>query len=266
MQKENFHTHTWLCKHASGTIEDYCTAAKEAEFTALGFSDHMPIPDGRWATVRMDPCELSIYRDDIENAQKKFLPLQIFAGLECEYDPHLLSYYKEELLGKYRMDYLISGAHWYPKDGGWRGVYDYEMTPEDLKAYADYVISAIESGLFLFIAHPDLFGRAYHTWDQHAEHYSREILDAASSLNVPLEINGYGFRKPWIETEEGTRPAYPWKHFWELAAEYDVPVVLSSDAHRPSDIAAFEDCERWAEECGLAPISLQQKLQHYSSI
>ena len=29
---------------------------------------------------------------------------------------------------------------------------------------------------------------------------------------------------------------YPWLPFWELAADYDIRVIVNSDAHRPKDV------------------------------
>jgi histidinol phosphatase-like PHP family hydrolase len=29
---------------------------------------------------------------------------------------------------------------------------------------------------------------------------------------------------------------YPWRPFWELAAEVDAAVIVNSDAHRPEDL------------------------------
>ncbi|MCK5806256.1 MAG: histidinol phosphate phosphatase, partial [Lentisphaeria bacterium] len=80
----------------------------------------------------------------------------------------------------------------------------------------------------------------------------RDILEAAQDLSIPLEINGYGFRKPMRETKHGLRLQYPVREFWELASEYDVSVVVSSDAHRPCDVyASLDKCIELAEECGL---------------
>ncbi|HPX39764.1 MAG TPA: histidinol phosphate phosphatase, partial [Candidatus Hydrogenedentes bacterium] len=51
---------------------------------------------------------------------------------------------------------------------------------------------------------------------------------------------------------EGRRPMYPWIRFWELAAEYDIEVVLNSDAHRPEDVAAnLDDAAAIAARFGL---------------
>jgi histidinol-phosphatase (PHP family) len=124
-----------------------------------------------------------------------------------------------------------------------------------LRAYTDYVIASIESGLFAFIAHPDLFGNAYMVWDAEAVACSRAILAAAADLNVPIEINGYGMRKPKVETPDGIRFMYPWRPFWELAGEYRVRALVTSDAHRPVDVGAnLEEGMALATDCGLAVV------------
>ncbi len=47
LQKFNYHTHTYLCGHAYGEIEEYIKNAIEGGITELGFSDHMPNPSGK---------------------------------------------------------------------------------------------------------------------------------------------------------------------------------------------------------------------------
>ena len=40
----SFHTHTYLCNHAQGTVTDYYSVAVSEGCSALGFSDHCPYP------------------------------------------------------------------------------------------------------------------------------------------------------------------------------------------------------------------------------
>ena len=39
----NYHTHTYLCSHATGEIEDYIKTAIENGIKYMGFSEHFPI-------------------------------------------------------------------------------------------------------------------------------------------------------------------------------------------------------------------------------
>ena len=69
---------------------------------------------------------------------------------------------------------------------------------------------------------------------------------------MPLEINGNGLMSRVVETAQGSRTAYPWLPFWELAAEYGVSVVVNSDAHRPSLVdQGLREGLRIAETLGL---------------
>jgi len=248
----NHHTHTYRCKHATGDVDDYCRAARRAGLTVLGFSDHAALPDNRWLSVRMAYSERDAYCADLERARETFPGLTLLKGMECEYAPAYRAYFEDELLGRLELDYLVGAAHFIPYDGDWLGVYRGITDAATLRAYAAAYVALIEWKLFAFIAHPDLFANSYLAWDRHAEACSREILRAAEAYGVPLEINGYGFRKPRVDTSEGRRPMYPWIRFWELAAEYDIEVVLNSDAHRPEDVAAnLDDAAAIAARFGL---------------
>ena len=43
--KVNLHTHTDRCRHAVGSVSDYCLEAQKYGLEILGFSDHGPFPD-----------------------------------------------------------------------------------------------------------------------------------------------------------------------------------------------------------------------------
>jgi len=238
---KNYHTHTYRCKHATGEVVNYANAAIKQGITVLGITDHTPLPDNRWLGIRMAIDELPNYVNAIAQAQAKYPQLTILIGAECEYATEYHSFYLEELLGEWNFDYLILGPHFFPYQGEWLASHSDILCKETLKAYTNYLIQSMESGLFAFVAHPDLFGITYEEWDQHTEACSREILQAAETLNIPLEINGYGLRKPYIHTKSGTRPMYPWLPFWELAQDYDIEVIVNSDAHRPEDVGANID-------------------------
>ena len=219
--------------------------------THLGFSDHTPLPDNRWPEVRMPLCELSEYVSEIEEAQEKYNEIRIVKGAECEYAPEYLNFYKEELLGEYQFEYLVGGAHYFPFRGEWVNCYGADNSKRHLIAYSDYLITSIDCDLFAFIAHPDLFSRFYHKWDNEAIACSRAILDAASDKGRILEINGYGYRKGLVTTEEGLRRPYPSDSFWALASEYNVSVIINSDAHKPEDVDDFGEGFALAESLGL---------------
>ena len=257
--QENFHTHTHRCHHATGTVADYARFAAQKGALNLGISDHTPLPDHRWPDVRMGLADLPDYIDEIRQAALLYPQIRFYKGLECEYAPEYESFYREELLEHHQMDYLIGGAHYFPYRGAWQDVYGGIQNKSELLAYTNYVIDTLQSGLFLFMAHPDLFANSYLKWDKEAIACSTAILQAASQAGVALEINGYGFRKPWLSAPH--RPLYPLREFWELAAHFDVSVVINSDAHTPRDVlSSLEDCLCLAHDFSLRVVSLSSLL------
>jgi histidinol-phosphatase (PHP family) len=234
--RRNFHTHTALCNHGTGEVADYCAAALTQGLSALGMSEHTPHPDGRWQQSRMLMDELPGYVQAVQAAAQSYPGLQIYMGMECEHVDEHLAFYQDELLGRYGFDYLISGTHWYPYDGEWQPIHRQQMTVSQLHAYTDHVVKAISSGLYAFVAHPDLLGAAYRGAGEELRACVRAIAQASVDCSVALEINAYGLRKPMIEDGASWRFMYPLMAFWEQAAEYPVPVIVNSDAHRPEDV------------------------------
>lgn len=258
MFKANFHTHTQRCHHASGCVEDYCQSALEQGVSVLGFSEHCPHPDGRWQAVRMQMEELPEYLTEIETARRNFPRLHILSGLECEWVPEFEETQRECFLNELGFDFLVGAAHSYLHDGVFESPYGRQMSAEDLQAYAEYVAQSLCTGLYAYFAHPDLFAMSIWEWDRAAEQCSRTILRAAEEYCVPLEINAYGLRKPEKEYSEGLRRMYPVRQFWELAAEYQISVVVSSDAHQPEDVwGNTGDCSLIAKELGLRVVNEQ---------
>ena len=67
--RSNFHT--YRCKHAGGTEQDYVLAAINQEVSILGFSDHAPYPDDRFG-LRMDfSHHLSSFFSNVSFSNKK---------------------------------------------------------------------------------------------------------------------------------------------------------------------------------------------------
>lgn len=237
----NYHTHTYRCDHASGDCLDYATIAARAGLAILGFSDHTPLPDGRWDDMRMSAGQLDEYEAAFDQAAAAFPQMRMLIGLECEYAREYDGWYRDEILGRRGFDYLIAGCHYTPHDGRWIQSFGHLTTAQYLTAYARYTIQVMETGLFAFVTHPDIVGCSYGDWNADLAACAEDICAASAALRVPLEINSYGFRKPWVDSAAGERPAYPWDPFWAIAARHGVQVVLNSDAHRPEDVVAGYD-------------------------
>ena len=256
----NFHTHTYRCKHAKGDVDDYCRSAVERGMETLGFSDHSAMPDDRWLQVRMSYEGLENYIDAIERAKSEYPSLRILQGMECEWVPKFKSWYADELLGERGFEYLVGAAHFFLDDENqWQGTYGGTNSAPALSQFARYTIDMMDSGLFDFIAHPDLFGNCYAQWDQAAASCAKDICQAAADLGVELEINALGIRKQTYKKADNPYPMYPWLPFWETAAECGATVIINSDAHRPEDLQALtSQAFSLMKQCGLSHIDVHE--------
>lgn len=253
--KTNYHTHNYRCNHAEGNVEDYIKEAIESGFDEIGISDHLPHPGKEVDNKsRMKYEEVLGYFEEIDKSIKKYGDkISIKKGMECEYFPDYGWFY-DELKNKYKVDYLLLGVHFYKYKGQWTYVGKGNLTKEMLECYVDFVIESMKTGLFTYLAHPDLFGLSYLDWDKYSIKASRRILKVAEELDMPIEINVNGLRKPRVKYNNGERYKYPIKEFWELSKEYKVRRIIGIDAHSPRDLRDINMGLDFAEKYGLEVI------------
>jgi len=233
----NYHTHNVLCRHASGTVADYVAQAEKDGCSALGMSSHCPYPPGPvadWSDSRMRESEIGIYMNQVRSAAGK-VSFPVYAGFECEGAGEFESWYRDRLLGEAGADYLVLGAHWV-RDGS-DYIYILDVDSRGLfHKYIDQTIDAVRSGIYKFLAHPDLMMGAYRNWDDDARAMFCALLDATEDCGLPVEINGNGMLRGKIMTRNGMRYMYPYDEFWDMAAERNLTVICSSDAHVPENV------------------------------
>ena len=248
--RRNYHTHTSRCFHAAGPDEAYVKAALENGFCSIGFSDHTPWPyRGFVSGMRMGEEMLGDYAQSVLALREAYRGrIEILLGLECEYFPQHLPWLREQI-SRYQIDYIILGHHFSPTEPG--GVYNgFLKKPKELLLYRDAVLEALDSGLFSYIAHPDLFMRGYERFDRHAEAVSVSIIRRAIETETPLEYNLLGFH----HGESDGKPGYPYPDFWRLAGSMGAEAIIGIDAHQPeayADHAAFEAAEETLTQWGL---------------
>ena len=223
----NYHTHTTRCNHAEGTEREYIETAIKNGFKILGFSDHtpQPYPPGCHSSIRMDMEELENYTDTLVKLRDEYKKdIQLFIGLEVEYSDK----YFEPLMKhvrQYPLDYIIQGQHHAPNeiDGFYAG---FETTDEaKLKEYVDYTVEGMKTGLFSYLAHPDLMN--YVGPDMVYQHHMKRIVKTSIDLDIPLEINMQGF---FLNRN------YPSDRFFSMASAMGAKFDIGCDAHHPEDV------------------------------
>lgn len=219
----NYHTHTARCGHASGTERRYIENALAAGVTEIGFSEHAPLrfPDGHESGYRLPMALTRDYMDTLSALREEYRGrANILIGFEMEYYPlyfkDMLAFVKE--LGA---EYLIIGQHFIDNEAmPQHATYTPSDSERSLNEYVNCIIDGIKTGVFTYIAHPDVF-----SFTGEGAVYDREmtrLCEAAKELDVPLEINFLGIR---------TNRRYPNDRFWEIAGKIGTPVTFGLDAH-----------------------------------
>lgn len=232
----NYHTHTVRCGHAVGKEEEYIEAAIGSGIKKMGFSDHGPFrfPDGFTFDCHMQPERAEDYIRTVRRLQQEYKDkIELHVGFETEYFP----LYHREKMDYYRSlgaEYLILGQHYLFNGAPNPFFVSAPISDEELlKSYSYSLISAMETGCFTYVAHPDMF--RFTGEDEAYAKYARRICDAAKACRIPLEINLLGIR--------GNRH-YPNEKFWKIAGESGVDVVFGMDAHEPKDAGDAQSQKR----------------------
>ncbi len=221
----NYHTHTYMCSHASGTPDEYIQKAIAGGIEFMGFSDHIPhiAKDGTESFYRVPYNRASEYILLISALRDAYKgKIEISIGFESEYYPDVF----DDMLNNavsVGCEYLILGPHFIKEEESMDG---YTMTPtnslQKLENYVSNVISAMQTGVFTYVAHPDIF--CFTGNESVYREQMRKLCKASFETNIPLEINFLGIRE---------NRCYPNEIFWQIAGEEESPVTFGFDAHMP---------------------------------
>lgn len=227
--KVNLHTHTTRCHHARGTDEEYVQTAVDLGYDILGFADHTPFPydNGFVNGDKMEMDQLEDYLSSVTALREKYKGvIDIRLGMECEAVERFFPFLREL---RSRLDYMILGNHGDKEFERFAGRMD---TPQELWHYLETAVKGMETGLFLYLAHPDIMLNSYPRFDEDARQVSEILCQEANRLHIPLEYNLLGYSRPAVPEKLG----YPCREFWEIAARENVLAVVGVDAHSPGQL------------------------------
>ncbi len=229
----DYHTHTPLCLHAEGNPVEYARHAQSIGLAEIGLSDHNPMPEffDDW---RMLITDLPRYFELVDEAREALPDFPIRLALECD---HLEG--REKWIDKTTVmadwDYLIGSVH-YIHDGIavddpkhvslWKSATDIEHM---WKMYWKLYEQMIRTGQFDFYAHPDLAKRFGLRPAGDLRRYYDPVIQALLDTNGVLEVSTAGLRKD-------VREIYPAREMLEMAFSAKVPILINSDAHKPTDV------------------------------
>ncbi len=248
LYNHNFHTHTQYCD-GSAAPEAYITAALDAGLASLGFSGHAPVPFDNGFSIRGQD-DLRAYCSEIAFLREKYQGLiNVFLALEADYIPGVtrdFSGFSEDCT----LDYVIGSVHlvrnpegelWFidgPERGPWTT--GLEMLfggniREGVGSYFRQISQMIET------QHPDVLGHLDKIkMHNRGEYFSedeawylamvRESLLLARENNCIVEVNTRGLYK------KRCNDFFPGTGILRQMSELNIPVCISTDAHRPEEV------------------------------
>jgi len=243
----DYHLHTPLCKHAVGHPREYAAKGQALGLPEIGLSDHSPMSE-YFDDWRMALDEFPIYLEMVDEARVEFPNLPIRLGLEVDF----LKGGEEWIRKLSRLadfDYFIGSVHyitedWAVDDPRHISRFSGEAVNEIWSAYWKLYEEAIRTGLFDFMAHPDLPKKFGHRPEGDLRGYYEPVIQALADTGTAFEINTAGLRKD-------VREMYPARQFLEMAFSAKIPLLINSDAHDPSEVGAgFSQAIQLAREVG----------------
>lgn len=267
MQDFSFHMHT---KGFDGrnSEEEMLQKAEDCGLKQIGFSNHFIVYPNIKQTAMYPYAEKggysTIYASDFDEAISRFIPhyqkidelnknsdVKIYKGMEVDFfasDKWQKGF--ERALNILKPDYLIGAAHFVEYNNTLYNSYDLKnASPIEqnflIHRYWQNLRVAAESGLFDFMAHLDLIKKVELGTEEVWREEELKAIEAIKKSGAKVEINTSHFNF-------NPNEPYPSRRIMRMLAEYDIPVLLSDDAHKKENITAgFFKAQEIAEECGI---------------
>jgi histidinol-phosphatase (PHP family) len=246
----SMHTHTIFCD-GKDDIETMCRAAYEKNLFAIGFSSHAPIDKQLgWGTEwNMKSERLDEYAAQVLAAKKRWHgKLNVFLGLEVDYIKGKRSPLDSDIT-KLNLDYIIGSVHYLFLDYGAQA-FTVDGSQEEfdkglnegfdgdaqklMHSYYDAVSGMIQTGGFDILGHADLIKKntlGKNLWPQETEaERQKEIAHIAAKTEIVFEVNTGGINRNKIQE------TYPSLSFLNIIKNYNIPVIITADAHCAKNI------------------------------
>lgn len=208
----DLHTHTLVSGHAYGTIREMAKEAAEQQLQLLGITEHAP---GIPGTV--DP----FYYNNLTVIPRTLYGVKILHGCEINVLNDGTLSLEQHFIDK--LDYAIVGIHGQCyEDAGITG-------------NTKNLIECIKNPKVRFVSHPD---------DDHTPLDYKELVQAAKEYDTALEVNNSSLTK----VDKRLNCIENYKTMLKYCMEYQVPVIVNTDAHDPIWVGRFEKAEQLLKE------------------
>lgn len=201
--KADIHMHTLVSGHAYGTIREMAFEASQKNLELIGISEHAP---GIPGTVN------PFYYGNLKVIPNKLYGVEVIHGCEI----NVLNDGSLSLEQRYidKLDYAIVGIHQQCyKNAG-------------IEQNTLNLIQCMKNEKVHFVSHPD---------DDHTPLDYELLVKAAKQYKVALEVNNSSL----VKKERRLNCYQNYQIMLSLCQQYDVPIIVSSDAHDPSWVGEF---------------------------
>jgi len=267
----DFHTHSFRCRHASGTLEDYVKGAISKGLTSIGLCDHFPmhiLPEElKMVEYAMKLEEVPEYISMANKVKEKYAgDIEVLIGIEVDYYPPCFQLYKTAITPFLSdFDYMMGSVHILEWEGEsvW-GVID-TTGPAKVKEhglekvmieYFNTLIKLVETGFFQVLGHMDLPKKYFpYRFEKNEIVWNKllSLLDSIQNSNIIVEINTSGYYK-------GAKEQYTSDLIIQELIKRDIPITLGSDAHSPEDVAhKFDEVIQKLNSWGLKELDFPRK-------
>lgn len=258
----NLHTHTCF-SDGSSDPEEYVKEAIHQGFDTLGFSDHSPVPFKNNFAIREE--EIENYIQAILQLRNTYSfmsaapDIKILLAFEVDYIPGVtqpIHHYRKN----HHSDYFIGSVHlvknedsgdlWFI-DGPDVSIYDKGLK-EVFRGDARKAVTAYYLQIQEMIAtqKPDIIGHLDKIKMYNRDRYFSEddlwyvklvddTLDMAADAGCVVEVNTRGIYKKRSDS------LFPGRSILKKILQRNIPVTISSDAHKPHEISfGFDEARK----------------------
>ena len=255
--KIDYHMHFEYGSYDLEWVQGFFESAKKNGVGEIGISEHshgfIEFKDLYYEELILDDSVVGSYQAKWLEKNKfkyslkdyfKFMQMLKEKGYPVKIGIEICNFKNQEkvkaIIKDYEFDYVIGSVHFL---NGWG--YDFadikqvwnDFSLQDIyKWYAVEITNLAQSGLYDVLGHPFNIRLFKNIPEFDVKPILEQVATVLKEANMVIDINtGTLYRYPIEEIS-------PYPDFLQVAKKYDLPIITSSDAHKP------EDCGRYIDE------------------
>ena len=230
----DYHIHTLLCNHATGSAQSYVEAALHSGLSEICFLEHLCLDPAHTAhSMHLNEVPLFVYAMD-SLKQRYRGRITIRTGLEIDFTPEVLPAV-ERLIHTFDFDIIGGSVHFV--DGiniasrRSAAAIDPEAFDGVSRRYVERVKEMVETSFFDVVCHLDIIKKSGRLLAPDVERGLMEVIDKMAIKNLALEVNSGGLAHP-------IAACYPSNALLAHAISRKLALTTGSDAHTPQGVGA----------------------------